>query len=172
MTRSSIARLPRPGMAMVGQRVTNGRAAFHGPPPQRIPGKEGVRSWAGMAFRNNGRMRTLLPVGIPSNASQPAVDSVVFGVATLLRVPVDGASKHELEATVYVLAEMGFDDLQVASGQEASNGRLVPKGPALIVTVPDDIPARFVLQLVDHALRDLRLFPRLVAGRPVIVSGT
>lgn len=117
-------------------------------------------------------MRILLPVLIPSNASQPAVNSAVFGVATLIRVPVDGASKHELEATVYVLAEMGFDDLQVASGQEASNGRLVRKGPALIVTVPDEIPERFILQLVDHALRDLRLFPRLAAGRPVVLSGT
>jgi hypothetical protein len=33
MTRGSIVRLPiAPGKVMVGQRVTDGRAAFHGPP--------------------------------------------------------------------------------------------------------------------------------------------
>jgi hypothetical protein len=113
-----------------------------------------------------------LPVLIPSNASLPDVNSALFGVATLIRVPVEGASKHELEATVYVLAEMGFDDLQFVSREEALDGRVMRRGPALIVTVPDDIPERFVLQLVDHALRDLRLFPRLAAGRPVVVSMT
>ena len=85
-----------------------------------------------------------------------------------IRVPVDGASKHELEATMYVLAEMGFDDLDIAFEQGATRGRLMRTAPALIVTSPDDIPERFIVQLVDHALRDLRLYPRLVAGRPVV----
>jgi|SRR5712692_9035992 len=120
-----------------------------------------------MASRNNGRTPSLLPVLIWLSATEPAVNSAVFGVATVLRVPVDGASKHELEAAMYVLVEMGFEEVQVASEQEASKGRLVRKGPALLVTVPDDVPERFVLRLVDHVLRDLRLFPRLVAGRPV-----
>jgi hypothetical protein len=103
------------------------------------------------------------------NPAGPAVDSAVFRVATLIRIPVDGASKHELEATTYVLAEMGFDDLEVAYELPAAErGRRSHATPALIVTMPDDIPERFILQLVDHALRDLRLFPRLVAGRPAV----
>jgi hypothetical protein len=72
---------------------------------------------------------------------------------------------------MYVLVDIGFEEVQVASEQKASKGRLVRKRPALIVTVPDEVPERFVLQLVDHVLRDLRLFPRLVAGRPLGRSG-
>ena len=68
---------------------------------------------------------------------------------------------------MYVLVDMGFKEVQVASEHGALKGRLVRQRPALIVTVPGDVPERFVLQLVDHVLRDLRLFPRLVAGRLV-----
>jgi hypothetical protein len=72
---------------------------------------------------------------------------------------------------MYVLVDMGLEEVKIATEQEASKGRLSRKGPALIMTVPDEVPERFVLRLVDHVLRDLRLFPRLVAGRPVGRSG-
>jgi hypothetical protein len=52
-----------------------------------------------------------------------------------------------VEAATYVLVDMGFEEAQVASEHEPSKGRLMRKGPGLIVTVPDEVPERFVLQL-------------------------
>jgi len=115
----------------------------------------------------DGNYRLLIRISPP----MPAVDSATIEVAKQIRVQVEGASKHELEATTYVLAEMGFDDLEFVVEQRAAQGRQLRKAPALIVTVPNETPERFVRQLVDHALRDLRLFPRLAAGRAVAQPG-
>lgn len=102
-------------------------------------------------------------------ADAPA--ALIEPVSTQIRVLVEGASDHELEAATYVLMEMGLDEVQVAAEQKVSEGDVIREGPALILTMPDQRAEHFAQQLVDHALRDLRLFPRLVAGRPVAQPG-
>ena len=84
-----------------------------------------------------------------------------------VQVPVDGATQDELEAVMQVLMDMGLDGVQTASPHEASQPGLLRKDAALVLSLPDGASESSARRMVDHALRDLKLAPRLYAGQPI-----
>jgi hypothetical protein len=87
-----------------------------------------------------------------------------------IQVPVDSATQVELEGVMPILMDMGLDSVKVASAHEASQSGLLRSGPALILTVPEGTSERSARRMVDHALGDARLAPRLYAGQPIALG--
>jgi hypothetical protein len=87
-----------------------------------------------------------------------------------IQVPVDNATPSELEATMRVLMDMGLDGVAAASEHEASQPGLLRPGPALLLTAPDGMSENSARRMVDHALHDAGLAPRLYAGRPIALG--
>jgi hypothetical protein len=87
-----------------------------------------------------------------------------------IQVPVNDATQAELEVVMRVLMDMGLDGVKVASEHEASQSGLLRQGPALILTVADGMSEGSARRMVDHALRDAGLGPRLYAGQPIALG--
>jgi len=69
-----------------------------------------------------------------------------------------------------VLMDLGLERVQMASIDEASRPGLMREGPAFILTVPDDMSEQMAKRMVEHALSDLKLHPRLYPGQPIAVE--
>jgi len=88
-----------------------------------------------------------------------------------VQVPVNGDADHQaMQAAMQVLMDMGLEHVMMASIQEASRPGLMREGPAFILTVPDEWSERSARRMVDHALSDVKVHPRLYAGQRIAVE--
>jgi hypothetical protein len=88
-----------------------------------------------------------------------------------IQVPINGGpSPNDIDRVMQAIVRMGIKFTSATSPDEGSRPGYKRAGPALILTVPDDMTLGEVRYWVDKALRESKLAGNLSTGEPIALE--
>jgi hypothetical protein len=88
-----------------------------------------------------------------------------------VQVPIDGGpDQNDIDRVMRAVVHIGIKFTAATSLEEASRPGYKRQGPALILTVPDEMSLGELRHLVGKALSDSKLAGKLSTGEPIALE--